>query len=112
MRPPTQSNDVLAVTRRCVVRHDTFASHLVMRSVALKAVQELLGHATIDVTMRYAHLSPNVKRDAVRLLDGPSTSARYARLRSGRTGARTARGSTGSPRAERSDPPAERNGHP
>ena len=40
-----------------------------MRGVTLKAVQELLGHATIDMTMRYAHLSPDVKRDAVHLLD-------------------------------------------
>ena len=54
-----------------VLRH-TFASHLVMRSAPIKAVQELLGHATIEMTMRYSHLSPDVRRDAVRLLDGPS----------------------------------------
>ena len=50
------------------LRH-TFASHLVMRGAPLKAVQELLGHAMIDMMMRYAHLSPDVKRDVVRLLD-------------------------------------------
>lgn len=50
------------------LRH-TFASHLVMRGVALKAVQELLGHATIEMTMVYAHLSPVVGREAVRMLD-------------------------------------------
>ena len=50
------------------LRH-SFASHLVMRGVPLKAVQELMGHATIDMTMRYAHLSPDVKRDAVGVLD-------------------------------------------
>jgi integrase len=51
------------------LRH-TFASHLVMRGVTLKAVQELLGHADIKTTMRYAHLSPAVKRDAVETLAG------------------------------------------
>jgi site-specific recombinase XerD len=50
------------------LRH-TFASHLVMRGAPIKAVQELLGHATIEMTMRYSHLSPDVRRDAVSLLD-------------------------------------------
>jgi integrase len=50
-----------------VMRH-SFASHLVMRGVPLKTVQELLGHKDIATTMRYAHLSPSVKTDAVSTL--------------------------------------------
>jgi site-specific recombinase XerD len=46
-----------------VLRH-TFASHLVMKGVPLKAVQKLMGHATIEMTLRYSHLTR--KSDAVR----------------------------------------------
>ncbi|MBI2378383.1 MAG: tyrosine-type recombinase/integrase [Deltaproteobacteria bacterium] len=51
-----------------VLRH-TYASRLVMRGVPLNVVQELLGHADIRETMRYAHLAPNAKREAVKVLD-------------------------------------------
>ena len=57
-----------------VLRH-AFASHLAMRGVPLKAVQELLGHATIEMTMRYAHLAPTVKREAVAQLDLPASGS-------------------------------------
>jgi hypothetical protein len=46
-----------------------------MRGAAMKVVQELLGHATIEMTMRYAHLSPDVPRQAVKLLDNIGSSA-------------------------------------
>lgn len=58
------------------LRH-TFASHLAMRGVPLKAVQELLGHATIDVTMRYAHLAPSALRNAVDVLEPGTAQSTY-----------------------------------
>ena len=63
-----------------------------MLGVPLKAVQELLGHSTIQMTMRYAHLAPQVTRDAVNLLDRPA----------GATGANSAhpRGTVVAARAE------------
>jgi integrase len=46
------------------LRH-TFASRLVMAGVDLYTVKELLGHAVIAVTMRYAHLAPSHLQAAV-----------------------------------------------
>jgi site-specific recombinase XerD len=56
------------------LRH-TFASRLVMAGVDLKTVQELMGHKTIAMTARYAHLSPGHKLSALEKLVGPRTAA-------------------------------------
>ncbi|NMA27447.1 MAG: site-specific integrase [Burkholderiales bacterium] len=50
------------------LRH-TFCSRLVMAGVDLRTVQQLAGHKTITVTMRYAHLSPGHQRAAIMALD-------------------------------------------
>ncbi|WP_350102367.1 tyrosine-type recombinase/integrase [Myxococcus sp. SDU36] len=46
-----------------------------MRGIPLKVIQELMGHATIDMTMRYAHLSPEARESAVQALDRPMPQA-------------------------------------
>lgn len=49
------------------MRHD-FASRLVMAGVPLNTVRDLLGHADIKMTLRYAHLAPGTKAAAVDLI--------------------------------------------
>lgn len=49
-----------------VLRH-TFASHFIMNGGNILTLQKILGHSTINMTMRYAHLSPDHLYEAVSL---------------------------------------------
>jgi integrase len=51
------------------LRH-TFASWAVQRGASLSEVKELLGHSSLTMVLRYAHLAPEHLRRAVSRLDG------------------------------------------
>jgi len=46
------------------LRH-TFASWLALQGEPILTIKELLGHKTLEMTLRYAHLVPDQKREAV-----------------------------------------------
>jgi len=67
----TRNANIRAFSWHCL-RH-TFASRLVMAGVDLRTVQELMGHKSISMTVRYSHLTPKHTLEAVERLVGGIT---------------------------------------
>ena len=61
------------------MRHH-FASRLVQRGVPLNTVRDLLGHSTVQMSLRYAHLAPDQRREAVAKLNEKPILALTLRL--------------------------------
>ena len=69
--PAVEKAGVKNFTWYCL-RH-TFASRLAMAGVDLRTIADLMGHASIQMTMRYAHLAPSHKLSAVeKLMTAPT----------------------------------------
>jgi integrase len=61
------------------LRHH-FASRLVQHGVPLNTVRDLLGHSSIAMSLRYAHLAPDQRREAVAMLNQKPILALTMRL--------------------------------
>jgi integrase len=70
--PAVEAAGLKDFTWHCL-RH-TFASRLAMAGVDIRTVQELMGHKSITMTMRYAHLAPGHQQTAVEKLIAPSAT--------------------------------------
>ncbi len=66
-----------------VLRH-TFAAHFMMSGGNILALQKILGHHDIKMTMRYAHLAPDHLETALRfnpLATLPTSIASFLKMR-------------------------------
>lgn len=65
-------NDGITDPRQKVVFHTlrhTFGSWAAQRGVPMYVIAELMGHKTLEITKRYAHLAPDQKREAIRQIE-------------------------------------------
>ena len=59
-----------------ILRH-TFCSHLAMKGVPARSIQELAGHKDLTTTQWYMQLSPSAVEEAIRILEQPRTASRF-----------------------------------
>jgi len=52
--------------RTHVLRH-TFASHYIMNGGNILALQKILGHSTLNMTMKYSHLAPDYLKEVLQI---------------------------------------------
>ncbi len=65
-------NEGIEDSRQRVVFHSlrhTFGSWLAIQGTPILTIRELLGHRSLTMTLRYAHLIPDMKRDATLALE-------------------------------------------
>ena len=63
------ARETLGMTYRFHDLRHTYASWLVQSGISLPAVMLLMGHSTLAVTARYAHLDPSHLREAVEMME-------------------------------------------
>ena len=75
MDPRTCQYQFTVLLKRCGIHHrgfhalrHTFATRYIENGADIKSISEMLGHADIKMTLRYAHLAPDKLADAVALL--------------------------------------------
>jgi site-specific recombinase XerD len=56
--------DLPAGERTHVLRH-TFASHFIMNGGNILTLQKVLGHSSLEMTMRYAHLASDYLQEVI-----------------------------------------------
>jgi len=90
--PRSFQKRVAEVSKRCEIQHvnvhalrHTFATRLVEQDVPLRIVQELLGHASITTTQRYAHVFSEERKNAIGRLDeflmeDPNLTANFGKI--------------------------------
>ena len=69
MRLAAQAAGITKKATCHILRH-SFATHLAAAGVPLHQIQAYLGHAHIETTMVYAHLTPISNEQAIKLIDG------------------------------------------